>query len=344
MNQFAYTSLVLRNFLDQPVDSGIDHSGIDHNDHGNGDDDDDDSNNDDDEKPLAFSRTRRNKQLNGGFYSGPALGRGDSVAADQELIRAVVERFLDATPSSISSALPEIVVSTAIRLDNAKDANASRDKHPISPPLTQQQLEAPRNFQNMRSLIMMREAQGCDEYVSDCLRKLRFNQQYTAHCWQSKESFVRKYTPMVVNSTQEISGGVGSNSRDDDDVFGDGAEKVVGRIDQELASFYPGAFLTSLIGQFTTIIRRHMAYNLMVTSMVNKLACIADPALCAFLFLANSATIPRLQRDDAESPAMYLYDTYVSASAEAYVKSERVPRFSARLARQHREGVEAAVR
>ncbi|KAJ2846100.1 hypothetical protein J3B02_004496, partial [Coemansia erecta] len=224
MNQFAYTSLVLRNFLDHPIESTVS-------------DQADSDNEEDDNRPLALARAQGSvNSSKNRFYSGPALGRGDSVAADQELIRAVVERFLDATPSSISSALPEVVVSAAIRLDNSKDNN----EHSISPILTQQQLEAPRNFQNMRSLIMMREAQGCDEYVSDCLRKLRLNQQYTAQCWQSKEAFVRRYMPTVATSSskQEVSG---SGSADNDDVFGDDSEDlVVGRIDQELADFYPG--------------------------------------------------------------------------------------------------------
>ncbi|KAJ2626526.1 hypothetical protein GGF44_005003, partial [Coemansia sp. RSA 1694] len=48
----------------------------------------------------------------------------------------------------------------------------------------------------------------------------------------------------------------------------------------------------SLIGQFSVTVKRHMAYNLMLTSMVNKLACIGDPALTAYLFLANGATMP----------------------------------------------------
>ncbi|KAJ1642450.1 hypothetical protein LPJ64_005711 [Coemansia asiatica] len=329
MNQFAYTSLVLRNFLDHPIESTVS-------------DQADSDNEEDDNRPLALARAQGSvNSSKNRFYSGPALGRGDSVAADQELIRAVVERFLDATPSSISSALPEVVVSAAIRLDNSKDNN----EHSISPILTQQQLEAPRNFQNMRSLIMMREAQGCDEYVSDCLRKLRLNQQYTAQCWQSKEAFVRRYMPTVATSSskQEVSG---SGSADNDDVFGDDSEDlVVGRIDQELADFYPGSFLTTLISQLTCAIKRHMAYNLMVTSMINKLACLADPALCAFLFLANSATMPRkTEAAETDSLAMFLYDTFVGASADAYVKSERVPRFSARLARLRREGVETAVR
>ncbi|KAJ2594330.1 hypothetical protein H4R99_005827, partial [Coemansia sp. RSA 1722] len=340
MNQFAFTSLVLRNFLDRPADQqptgGDPTNAMDDDSDSNNDDDDDD----DDDTPLASSNARRNRRSGARFYSGPALGLGESVAADQELIRAVVERFLDATPSSISAALPEVVVSAAIRLENAHDA--ARNGQPVSPPLTQQQLEAPRNFQNMRSLIMMREAQGCDEYVNDCLRRLRFNQQYTARCWQSKEAFASQYTHSVVgNSMQEVTS-TSNNRSDDDDVFGDDSD-TVDRIDQELASFYPGAFLTSLVGQLTTVVKRHMAYNLMVTSMINKLACVADPALCAFLFLANSATVPRFDVEPSV-PAMYLYDTYVSASAEAYVKSERVPRFPARLARQHREGVETAVR
>ncbi|KAJ2835404.1 hypothetical protein FBU31_001630 [Coemansia sp. 'formosensis'] len=86
-----------------------------------------------------------------------------------------------------------------------------------------------------------------------------------------------------------------------------------------------------------------MAYNLMLTSMVNKLACIADPALSAFLFLANSATMPPTTGHSQQQGPM-LYDALVAASADAYVKSERVPRFSARLARQKYEGVETAIK
>ncbi|KAJ2463398.1 hypothetical protein GGI03_003870, partial [Coemansia sp. RSA 2337] len=38
-------------------------------------------------------------------------------------------------------------------------------------------------------------------------------------------------------------------------------------VDDRLAEFYPGAFLTSLVDQFRVVVKRHMAYNLMLTSM-----------------------------------------------------------------------------
>ncbi|KAJ2458178.1 hypothetical protein GGF42_002233 [Coemansia sp. RSA 2424] len=81
LNQFAFTSLVLRNF------------------------------------------TEDNKSTHGGPPA--ALGLGVSVAADQELVRAVIERFLDAAPSNIANAMPEVVVSTAMHID--KDPLISGD-------------------------------------------------------------------------------------------------------------------------------------------------------------------------------------------------------------------------
>ncbi|KAJ2665785.1 hypothetical protein IW148_001544 [Coemansia sp. RSA 1199] len=258
MNQFAFTSLVLRNFLDEPM-------------------------------PTSDAVAR-------GFYSGPALGRGESVAADQELVRAVVERFVDAVPSNIANALPECVVAAALRLDRMADDD---DVQPLEAP--------PRNFQRMRALIM-RESLGCDNYVRDCLLRLRTNANYTSVCWQNKAQFVRRVSKL----------------RDDPE--------------SDDLPVYPGMFLQSLISQLSLVVKRHMAYNLMLTSMLNKLLCIGDPALSAYLFLANSATVPNT------STALFLYDAFVNASADAYVKSERVPRFSARLARQLREGVETAVR
>ncbi|ORX65515.1 hypothetical protein DL89DRAFT_270878 [Linderina pennispora] len=342
MNQFAYTSLALRNFLDEPA--GNSHAGpkmsplvgaalpaasaAD-------------SGDDDDEKPLANLVQPQGDAL-GEFYSGPAIGLGMSVAVDQELVRAVVERFLDASPSNISNAMPEVVVSAAIRIDerpsptNSQSPRSPQDSQSL--PVLDQQLEAPRNFQNMRSIIM-REAQGCDEYVQDCLQRLRVNQEYIRRCWQSKAKFVRKHAP--AHHTQPTSDSTTGNTED-----------VSRQIDDSLAAFYPGGFLASLVKQFSLVVKRHMAYSLMLTSMINKLACIADPALCAYLFLANSATLPKTQvtgdaSEETESKPtkpMLLYDGFVSAAADAYVKSERVPKFSARLARQHREGVETAVR
>ncbi|KAJ2718761.1 hypothetical protein GGI07_005600 [Coemansia sp. Benny D115] len=332
MNQFAYTNLVLRNFLDQPLDHPAEKM-----------EDTDDS---DDNRPLATPSTNATSNRQG-FYSGPALGLGVSVAADQELVRAVVERFLDATPSSIAGALPESVVAAAMRLEER--AGAPQQEQLL---LEQHRLEAPRNFQNMRSLIMMRESQGCDEYVNDCLRKLRFNHHYTALCWQSKEQFVRSHStftatllakalPSAAYTREDAAMLNDSRDMEDDSQH----QQQQRQVDAALAGFYPGAFLASLITQLTASVRRHMAYNLMVTSMINKLACLADPALCAYLFLANSATVPRFADNDSLAPStLFLYDAYVGASAEAYVKSEHVPRFSARLARQHREGVETAVR
>ncbi|KAJ2718626.1 hypothetical protein H4S00_003727 [Coemansia sp. D1744] len=258
MNQFAFTSLVLRNFLDEPM-------------------------------PESDAPARE-------FYSGPALGRGESVAADQELVRAVVERFVDAVPSNIANALPECVVAAALRLDRMTDED---DVQPLEAP--------PRNFQRMRALIM-RESLGCDNYVRDCLLRLRTNANYTNVCWQNKAQFVRRF----------------SKSRDDPE--------------PDLPVVYPGMFLQSLISQLSLVVKRHMAYNLMLTSMLNKLLCIGDSALSAYLFLANSATVP------SAASNLFLYDAFVNASADAYVKSERVPKFSARLARQLREGVETAVR
>ncbi|KAJ2128749.1 hypothetical protein IW136_006017, partial [Coemansia sp. RSA 678] len=171
-----------------------------------------------------------------------------------------------------------------------------------------QPLEAPpRNFQRMRALIM-RESLGCDNYVRDCLLRLRTNANYTNVCWQNKAQFVRRF----------------SKPRDDPE--------------PDLPVVYPGMFLQSLISQLSLVVKRHMAYNLMLTSMLNKLLCIGDNALSAYLFLANSATVP------SAASNLFLYDAFVNASADAYVKSERVPKFSARLARQLREGVETAVR
>ncbi|KAJ2744027.1 hypothetical protein GGI20_003298 [Coemansia sp. BCRC 34301] len=241
LNQFAYTSLVLRNFADE---------------------------------------------------GGPALGLGVSVAADQELVRAVVDRFLDAAPGSIANAMPEVVVSAAMRIESNGDEPTLAPLSPDSLRL----LPSRSNFQAMCSQIM-RDNHGCDEYVDDCLARARFTRQYISQCWQKNPS------------------------------------SFVG--EDMLEGFYPGAFLSSLITQFSVAVKRHMAYNLMLTSMINKLACVGNPALTAYLFLANGATA---------SSTHLLYDSLVAASADAYVKSERVPRFAARLARQRYEGVETAIR
>ncbi|KAJ2074870.1 hypothetical protein GGH13_001021 [Coemansia sp. S155-1] len=255
LNQFAYTSLVLRNFTD------------------------------DDDASLGF------------YGVGPALGLGTSVAADQELVRAVIERYLDAAPSNVATAMPEVVVTSAMSIDNEESIA------PPSLPLP------PRNFQAMCSQIM-RDNHGCDEYVDDCLSRVRANRHYISTCWQSKHTFSQSTVTDVIS------------------------------VDDRLAEFYPGAFLTSLVDQFRVVVKRHMAYNLMLTSMVNKLACIGDPALTSYLFFANGATMPL---SDSPQCAM-LYDALVAASADAYVKSERVPRFAARLARQRYEGVETAIK
>ncbi|KAJ2779092.1 hypothetical protein GGI15_003984 [Coemansia interrupta] len=260
LNQFAYASLVLRNFVEADGD---------------------------------------------GAAQGPALGRGESVAADQELVRAVVERFLDAAPSSVAGALPESVVAAALSLDGDAAAGAVA----LSPPPRQ-----PRGMDALRSLLLLREAQGCDEYVGDSLRRLRGCRAHVAAVWQPLGSFVRQH------------GAAAAQDAGVDDADG------------QLAALYPGAFLVSLVGQLGCVVRRHMAYNLMLTSMVHKLACLGHAPLSAYLFLANSATLPQCP------PQYLLYDAFVAAAADAYVKSERVPRFAARLARQHREGVEAAVR
>ncbi|KAJ2734414.1 hypothetical protein IW152_002307 [Coemansia sp. BCRC 34962] len=233
LNQFAYTSLVLRNF----GDSG-----------------------------------------------GPALGLGVSRAADQEMARAVIERFLDAAPSNIALAMPEVVVAAAMNIEGDGGSLPGLSSLP------------PRNFQAMCSQIM-RDNHGCDEYVDDTLARVRACHLYKSRCWTIKQE---------TTAVSEM-------------------------------GVYPGAFLSSLIAQFGVAVKRHMAYNLMLTSMVNKLACVGDPSLTSFLFLASSATVP-----EAQSPM--LYDSLVMASADAYVKSERVPRFSARLARQRYEGVETAIR
>ncbi|KAI8319456.1 hypothetical protein GQ54DRAFT_299331 [Martensiomyces pterosporus] len=364
MNQFAYTSLALRNFLDEAVAAATTSSGR------RG------SIGSDDEQPLAAFAGHMPHESSSGlgsFYSGPAIGLGMSVAMDQELVRAVVERYLDASPSNISNSMPEIVVAAAMRIDApARPGNngSSPDGKPDDPNsdshvamFSDQQLEAPRNFQNMRSLIM-REAEGCDEYVQDCLKRLRFNQEYISKCWQNKERFIRNQSSgLISNSTSSRSRSTstaqpeGHGASGQENVLDDssGPEGINRQIDNSLATFYPGGFLASLVKQFSLVVKRHMAYNLMLTSMVNKLVCVADPALCAYLFLANSATVPKLtisttgpdgsdSGHGSQKSSLYMYDAFVSASAEAYVKSERVPRFSARLARQHREGVETAVR
>ncbi|KAJ1724098.1 hypothetical protein LPJ53_001619 [Coemansia erecta] len=283
LNQFAYTSLVLRNF----IEAGS----------GGGDDEDD----------AAVAAA---------VWRGPALGRGESVAADQELVRAVVERFLDAAPSSVAAALPESVVAAALRLDGdgggGGGGGGDAPALALSPPL---QPRAPHGLNALRSLMMMREAHGCDEYVGDSLRRLRASRRHVAAVWQPLSRFVRQHGAAASQNAA-----------------------AADSPDEQLAALYPGGFLASLISQLGSVVRRHMAYNLMLTSMVHKLACLGYAPLSAYVFLANSATLPH-------SPAQYLlYDAFVGAAADAYVKSERVPRFAARLARQHREGVEAAVR
>ncbi|KAJ2906998.1 hypothetical protein GGI21_003961, partial [Coemansia aciculifera] len=255
LNQFAFTSLVLRNFVEADTNRG-----------------------------------------------GPALGMGVSAPADQELVRAVVERFLDAAPSNIANAMPEVVVSTAMRMESGNEEESS-SLSSILPTDMGELLPSRNNYQAMCSQIM-RDNHGCDEYVDDCLRRVRANRHYILSCWKPSN-------PAVDNG-----------------------------IDRAEEDFYPGAFLASLVTQFSSVVKRHMAYNLMLTSMVNKLACIGDPALTAFLFLANSATMTPEQG----LAAPMLYDSLVAASADAYVKSERVPRFPARLARQRYEGVETAIK
>ncbi|KAJ2736156.1 hypothetical protein H4R23_002069, partial [Coemansia sp. Cherry 401B] len=261
------------------------------------------------------------RERDGAFYAGPALGRGESAAADQELVRAVVERFVDATPGAVAAAMPEAVVAAALRIDGQGGSQAPRLEPPAAEPL--------RNFTSMRALIM-REARGCDDYVRDCLLRLRAAARYTALCWQSNAQFIDAH------SNDAYSNNAHFNDAHSADAHSANAHSA--NPDAALAAFYPGAFLLSLVRQLALVPTRHMAYNLLLTSILNRLLSIAHPALCAYLFLANSATMP-------ENPhALYLYDALVTASAEAYVKAERVPRFSARLARQLREGVETAVR
>ncbi|KAJ2522155.1 hypothetical protein GGI11_001808 [Coemansia sp. RSA 2049] len=297
MNQLAYTSLVLRNFAEGEED---------------GDDDDDD----DDE---SESRTHC------GFYSGPALGLGKSVAADQELVRAVVERFLDATPGNICNALPEAVVAAAMRIDKSPGSSAEMQTTPL---LLQSQ---------MGSVPLVREYQGCDEYVADILQRLRFNQEYLKACWLSKRQFIRQ------QQQQQHSIGISAAAAA---AAATSAHASIGQAHAMTAAlFYPGAFVRSLVDQFSMAVKRHMAYNLLLTSMASKLVAIADPALSAYLFLANSATVrPLTSSSPSQLPCALLYDSFVRASADAYVKSERIPRFAARLARQRREGVENAIK
>ncbi|KAJ2448754.1 hypothetical protein EV183_005270 [Coemansia sp. RSA 2336] len=248
MNQFAYTSLVLRNFVDSC--------------------------------PVTDS-----------FYTGPALGIGESAAADQELVRAVVERFVDATPSNIAAAQPDAVREASLRIESADLA-----------PQQQQQ-------EQLRSFLAQREAGGCDDYVRDCLARLHATARVISVCWQNKAQFIQQ------QHTNEDA-------------------------DEQLRTLYPGAFLQSLAQQLRMVPMRHMAYNLLLTSILNRLLCIADPALCAYVFLASSKTMPKTD----SCSRLLLYDALVEASAEAYVKSQHIPRFSARLARQLREGIETAVR
>ncbi|KAJ2733075.1 hypothetical protein H4S06_006816, partial [Coemansia sp. BCRC 34490] len=240
MNQLAYTSLVLRNFAE--------------------------SEEEEEEQDESESQTQR------GFYSGPALGLGKSVAADQELVRAVVERFLDATPGNICNALPEAVVAAAMRID--KSPGSSAEMQPAPPLLLQSQ---------MQSVPLVREYQGCDEYVADILQRLRFNQEYLRACWLSKRQFIRQH-----QQQQQHSIGIGAPAAA-------AATPAHASIDEAhamtAALFYPGAFVRSLVDQFAMAVKRHMAYNLLLTSMASKLVAIADPALSAYLFLANSATV-----------------------------------------------------
>ncbi|KAJ2648852.1 hypothetical protein IWW40_003652 [Coemansia sp. RSA 1250] len=250
MNQFAYTSLVLRNFVDSC--------------------------------PTTDS-----------FYTGPALGIGESAAADQELVRAVVERFVDATPSNIAAAQPDAVREASLRIESAELA-----------PQQQQQ-------EQLRSFLAQREAGGCDDYVHDCLLRLHATARVISVCWQNKAQFIQQQQ---------------QQTKED--------------VDEQLRTLYPGAFVQSLAQQLRMVPMRHMAYNLLLTSILNRLLCIADPALCAYVFLASSKTMPKTN----SYSRLLLYDALVEASAEAYVKSQHIPRFSARLARQLREGIETAVR
>ncbi|KAJ2712057.1 hypothetical protein H4R19_002951 [Coemansia spiralis] len=258
MNQFAYTSLVLRNFGD-----------------GN----------------------------NAGYQ--PALGLGASPAVDQELVRAVVERFLDAAPGSIATTMPDVVVAAAIRIDQAGTV--------AGPEAAAQRLEAPqRNLQSMRAHIM-RENKECDVYVDDCLQRLRAAQACIHRQWRPQSELLR--------GASDMGNGCGVSD----------------------ARFYPGAFIASLVRQLTTLVKRHIAFGLTLTSLVNRLTCIGDPALTSYIFMANSATLADSSSHGEHRP-LFLYDAFVWASADAYVKSERVPKFPARLAKQLREGVETAVR
>lgn len=266
MNQFAYTSLVLRSFEYEPRESSHILSTLD-------------------------------------------------AAADQELVRAVVERFLDASPSGIPQANPEAVVAAAMRIDGGggDGTNMEQDEDDVfaspttavvphhKPPL--KNIRPSSNGNNsMRALLLLREHPGCDDYADDCLQRVRRIQRHTTVCWDPE-----RYQRRMHGVSEE----------------------------EEL--FYPGSFLSSLISQLKTLVKRHMAFNLMLTSMFNRLTSIGDPSLTAYLFLASKSTVRK-------GTHPMLYDSLVIASADAYVKSERVPRFAARLARQRREGVETAVR
>ncbi|KAJ2846731.1 hypothetical protein IWW36_004209, partial [Coemansia brasiliensis] len=221
MNQFAYTSLVLRNFVDSC--------------------------------PTTDS-----------FYTGPALGIGESAAADQELVRAVVERFVDATPSNIAAALPDAVKDASLRIESAELA-----------PQQQQQ-------EQLRSFLAQREANGCDDYVRDCLLRLRATARVISVCWQNKALFIQQHRQQQQQASEDA--------------------------DEQLRSFYPGAFVQSLAQQLRMVPMRHMAYNLLLTSILNRLLCTADPALCAYVFLASSKTMPKADTADAQRSRLLLYD------------------------------------
>ncbi|KAJ2580002.1 hypothetical protein EV177_010663, partial [Coemansia sp. RSA 1804] len=168
------------------------------------------------------------------------------------LVRAVVERFLDATPGNICNALPEAVVAATMRIDKSPGSSAEMQTTPL---LLQSQ---------MGSVPLVREYQGCDEYVADILQRLRFNQEYLKACWLSKRQFIRQQ-----QQQQQHSIGISAAAAA---AAATSAHASIGQAHAMTAAlFYPGAFVRSLVDQFSMAVKRHMAYNLLLTSMASKL-------------------------------------------------------------------------
>ncbi|PVU85374.1 hypothetical protein BB560_007042 [Smittium megazygosporum] len=250
----------------------------------------------------------------------------NSANIDYKLARAITKHFISVSPQNIKRFLPEAFNAAALKYNKKSSKNssaASLSKTAIESEYSASEAQSNTlensldHSENAPSLFISKELSSEEElteYISINTEKIDFINNFKRKKWNQQSSNNMIYYKGL--------------------------------------QFYPGDFMSTLFKSLKLMFNRHIALNVVTTSILARLVLIGNSDLTTFLLLQNQAMMEESDEEfdnrlssslkpglELKYSCQYLYDILVVLSAQAAVKASKIADFEKRKASLKQKGV-----